>query len=405
MLTHLGDISVADFLAHYWQKKPLIIRGLFPGYECPLDENDLAGLATEEEVESRLVYEELNGLPWQLEHGPFSIEKLENMPLQGWTLLVQGLDTWVPEVADLLDRFRFLPNWRVDDVMASFAPPGGSVGPHFDHYDVFLIQATGARRWRIGPPCDHQSPRVDGTPLRILQNFEQTEEWVLEPGDALYLPPRYAHYGIAETSCITLSVGFRSPTYAELMSALADDWFENPALSTHLHDATEAPLNNPGLISDDVFADIKSRLQALLDDEAGLRRSFGRFISAPKFDAAVPPLEADMRLSPEDAGESLQDQEIQWRWNEGSRYTYSLYEEAGARRVMFAVDGEAYDADERFAPLVEILCRSNNIDRERLLPWSADKDALKLLSSLLNRGSLVLEGFDDDEEHWDDDDA
>lgn len=159
----LGGLTPSEFLRDYWQKKPLVIRQAFPDFHCPVSADELAGLACEEGVESRIVIENDDGKPWQLHNGPFSPDRFSSLPEQDWTLLVQGLDHWVPDIADLLEHFRFIPNWRLDDIMASFAPKGGSVGPHYDQYDVFLLQAQGHRRWTFGGHCDHTSPRVEGT--------------------------------------------------------------------------------------------------------------------------------------------------------------------------------------------------------------------------------------------------
>src|SRR5690606_33230205 len=178
-LTHLGELPIEDFLRAYWQKKPLLIRNAFPNFESPIDGDELAGLALEEEVESRLILEHCK-VPWELQHGPFDENIFSTLPESHWTLLVQAVDQWVPEVHELLNHFRFIPNWRLDDIMVSYAPDQGSVGPHFDYYDVFLLQGAGQRRWRTGQQCDVNSAHVEGTPLNVLKNFEQQNEWLLE---------------------------------------------------------------------------------------------------------------------------------------------------------------------------------------------------------------------------------
>ena len=193
-----GELSVEVFLNQYWQKKPLLIRQAFPGFVCPIDANELAGLACEEHVESRIVLENDQGRPWQCRMGPFDESDFASLPPTHWTLLIQGLNNWVPDISDLLNYFRFIPNWHLDDIMASYAPDQGSVGPHFDFYDVFLLQAEGKRRWKIGNTCTADTARLEGTDLRILKEFETQTEWLLEPGDMLYLPPQIAHYGVAE---------------------------------------------------------------------------------------------------------------------------------------------------------------------------------------------------------------
>ena len=182
----LGGISAEVFLRDYWQKKPLLIRQAIANFESPLEGNDLAGLSLEEMVESRIVLEH-GETPWQLKHGPFDDDTYSSLPERDWTLLVQAVDQFSPEVAAVLEHFQVLPNWRIDDVMIGFAVPGGSVGPHYDNYDVFLLQAEGQRTWKVGQMCNSESPLLAHPDLRILDGFEQTDEWVLEPGDMLYL--------------------------------------------------------------------------------------------------------------------------------------------------------------------------------------------------------------------------
>ena len=182
------------------------------------------------------------GNNWSLRHGPFTEQDFLNLPEQDWTLLVQAVDLWVPQVQQLQDRFEFLPRWRMDDVMVSFACPGGSVGPHFDQYDVFLLQVEGTRRWQIGGHCDGNTPLKADCPMRVLECFSSRQEWLLEPGDMLYLPPGIAHWGVAESECLTYSIGFRSPSIADLLGDLAvelmaqgyDAHYRDPAMTQAL---------------------------------------------------------------------------------------------------------------------------------------------------------------------------
>ncbi|RLA37737.1 MAG: hypothetical protein DRQ64_09360, partial [Gammaproteobacteria bacterium] len=174
-----------NFLAEYWQRKPLLIRQALPGFTSPIEADELAGLALEEEFESRLIIESKASPYWSLQCGPFADDRFQSLPSSHWTLLVQAVDQWVPEVHDLLRHFDFLPQWRVDDIMLSYAADQGSVGPHFDQYDVFLLQGEGQRRWRLGQHCDSNTPLLKGPELSIVDNFEQSEEWLLEPGDML----------------------------------------------------------------------------------------------------------------------------------------------------------------------------------------------------------------------------
>ena len=224
-LSLLAGLTPAQFMRRHWQKKPLLVRQAIPGFQPFLSRADVARLAARKEVESRLIVQQGNG--WTLKKGPFAARNLPPLNQEGWTLLVQGVDLHEPAGHALLQQFRFIPDARMDDLMISFATPGGGVGPHFDSYDVFLFQASGRRRWKIGKQKDFSLQ--PGVPLKILQNFQADEEFVLEAGDMLYLPPRYAHDGIAESSarpdgkpadCMTYSIGFRCPVQSELTSDL-----------------------------------------------------------------------------------------------------------------------------------------------------------------------------------------
>lgn len=280
------SISVDDFLSEYWQKKPLLIPNAFPGFESPLSPDELAGLALEEDIESRIVIEQGESGPWELQTGPFDETIFSHLPESHWSLLVQAVDLWVPEVKVLLQRFDFLPPWRLDDIMVSYAPIGGSVGPHFDYYDVFLLQGLGQRHWKIGQNCDHKSPRLSGTPLRILSDFDCTQEWTLNPGDMLYLPPQLAHWGVAENDCLTYSIGFRSPSLSDMLGDLATElmtqdhpaYFRDPQLTTAMASESIHPL---------FIQQLKSLLGELLDDEKLLAEWFARYMTAPKYPELV----------------------------------------------------------------------------------------------------------------------
>ena len=224
-LALLAGLTPAQFMRRHWQKKPLVVRQALPGFKPFLSRADLFGLAASEEVESRLIAQQPNG--WALKHGPFALRGLPPLKQPGWTLLVQSVDLHNADAHQLLQRFRFVPDARLDDLMISFATPGGGVGPHFDSYDVFLFQASGRRRWRIGK--QKELALQPGVPLKILSNFQAEEEFVLEAGDMLYLPPRYAHDGVAEAvagvdgkagDCMTYSIGFRAPAKQELAAEM-----------------------------------------------------------------------------------------------------------------------------------------------------------------------------------------
>lgn len=291
----LGGLTPARFMDKHWQKKPLLVRNAIPGFQPLLAPRELFALAQREEVESRLVVQQ--GGSWQLRRGPFARRAIPPLKQPGWTLLVQGVDLHVPAAHALLHGFSFLPAARLDDLMISYATDQGGVGPHFDSYDVFLLQAQGRRRWRIGRQSDFELQ--EGVPLKILRHFEPEHEFVLEPGDMLYLPPRYAHDGIAEGECQTYSIGFRAPAQAELarelLQRIADEAAD--ALGEKLYrdpgqPATEAPGAIPTGLKD--FA--QQALAAALKNPGALERALGEYLSEPKASVWFEPGRAPRRL-------------------------------------------------------------------------------------------------------------
>lgn len=269
------------FLAEYWQRKPLLIRGGLPGYRAPLSPEDLAGLAMEADSLARLIQYRRRADRWSVRHGPFVEADFASLPDRDWTLLVQDVDRWDPAVAALLEHFRFLPRWRLDDVMVSYAVAGGSVGAHVDQYDVFLVQGLGRRHWMWDASAAPDLGFRPDVPLKLLKHFAPTDEAVLESGDILYLPPGVPHHGVALDPCLTLSVGLRAPSVGELWQARVSDWAETLDESLRYVDPGLVPAKAAGELDDAAI----SRLGALLrahappDDAASLRRWFGRMLS------------------------------------------------------------------------------------------------------------------------------
>ena len=281
---YFGEAGADEFLQEYWQQKPLLIRQALPGYISAISPDELAGLALEEEVESRLVVG--GGNNWSLRHGPFTEQDFLDLPQQDWTLLVQAVDLWVPQVQQLLELFAFLPPWRLDDVMVSFACPGGSVGPHFDQYDVFLLQVEGTRRWQIGGQCDGSTPLKSDCQIRVLESFSSREEWLLEPGDMLYLPPGIAHWGVAESECLTYSIGFRSPNIADLLADLAVELMAQGYDAHYRDPAMSQALAGPD-IAQAFVAQAKQQLWQAIDNDDLIGDWFARFMTAPKYPELV----------------------------------------------------------------------------------------------------------------------
>lgn len=276
-LSFLGGLTATEFLRDYWQKKPLLIRKAFPTFKGLLDPQELQDLACLEEAQSRLVQQTRGN--FKLSHGPFEREKL--WKLRGtWTVLVQGVNHFLPEGAELLKHFNFIPHARLDDLMVSYAPKGGGVGPHFDAYDVFLLQGLGRRRWQISTQEDRTL--IEGAPLRILKDFRVEQEWVLEAGDMLYLPPHCAHNGIAEDDCMTYSVGFRTPSFQELGEQFlvylqdrieVDGLYADPGLKQQQH---------PSEISDDMLGQVADAINRIRWDTEDVANFLGCYLSEPK---------------------------------------------------------------------------------------------------------------------------
>ncbi|PKO61733.1 MAG: cupin [Betaproteobacteria bacterium HGW-Betaproteobacteria-18] len=280
----LGGISPQLFMKRYWQKKPLLVRQAIPNFKPLLDRAQLFELAANEDAQTRMVIQEPGSKPgWRFKHGPFQRRALPPLKQPGWTILVQGVDLHHDRVHALMNQFRFVPDARLDDLMISFATDGGGVGPHFDSYDVFLLQAQGQRRWRIGRQKDLSlQPDV---PLKILAHFEPEVEYALEPGDLLYLPPRYAHDGIAVGECMTYSVGFRIPNRAELarelLQRLAEEAEEEVGVGLY-RDPNQVAVDQPAEIPARMLEFAQDALQAALQDSRALARGLGEYMTEPK---------------------------------------------------------------------------------------------------------------------------
>ena len=274
----LAGLTVPEFLRGHWQKKPLLARGALPGLGDFLGRDELFELAGRDDLESRLVMHD--GRTWRVRHGPFSRRALAALRGGRWTLLVQGVDCAVPAAARLLRAFSFIPYARLDDVMVSYAPPGGGVGPHFDSYDVFLAQGAGRRRWRIGPCA--RGELVPNAPLRLLRRFRARQEWVLDPGDILYLPPHYGHDGVAITDCITISIGFRAPDAGELAARFLEFLQDRLALSGQYADPELALQRHPAALPPKMIRTVRSMLAGIRWDTGDVAHFLGVYLTEPK---------------------------------------------------------------------------------------------------------------------------
>lgn len=384
--TLLGGLTPAQFLSQHWQKSPLLIRGALPDCGSPLEPDDLAGLACEEGIEARLVEENGPDKAWQVSHGPFDDETFSRLPTSGWSLLVQAVDHYVPEVAELLEAFDFVPSWRLDDVMVSYAPPGGSVGAHVDQYDVFLLQVSGKRRWQLGGSPGDEASLIAGIDLRILENFsvEAGQEWVLKPGDMLYLPPGVAHHGISESEdCMTFSIGFRAPSADEVVTSYADYIGEQLGDSQRYGDADLQPPLDVGELDDQAIARVRDLLLNAIDRPEQMAQWFGRAMTQPKYlDQVVP---AESATTPAALRASLERGDQLMR-SPGSRFAWRRQDDT---RATLFVDGDAVSCDPELA---RYLAAKTRIDADVLEYF----DSERVLAALLDSGSLS--GVDDEDE-------
>lgn len=302
-------MAPADFLRDYWQKRPLLVRNALPDFVSPIEPEDLAGLACEEAALARIISHDRPRDAWHVRTGPFEEDEFPGMPHQDWTLLVQDVDKWDADIAALLEHFRFLPRWRIDDIMVSFAAPGGSVGAHVDQYDVFLLQAQGHRRWQIdasdSPPVDFRND----VELKLLREFTPTHDWVLAPGDMLYLPPGVPHHGVAEDACLTFSVGMRAPSAAELLGDFVDTLAAEADDRMRYRDPDLAPPADPAEIDVEAINRAVEALNMLrMNDPDRLGDWFGRFITLYRSAGEVMP-----------SGPERSRIEIEWDLDQGAR--------------------------------------------------------------------------------------
>lgn len=371
-------ITAEIFLRDYWQKKPLLIRNAFPGFTSFLAPDELAGLSLEEDAESRIVMEQGPESPWQLMRGPFTEETFRSLPEEKWTLLVQAVDQWVPEAEELLEHFRFIPDWRIDDLMISYAVKGGSVGPHYDQYDVFLLQGHGKREWRTGQLCSEESAFLKEPQLKILSEFEEENRWTLEPGDMLYLPPGVAHYGIAQTECMTYSIGFRAPSQSELLHHLADTLSDRNGEDLRYSDPSLTLQDNPGEITEEAVARLQRILSEAINNKNLMAEILGTLTTEPKYPDLQEPAsdETDQELL------ELLTEENSVSRNPASRFAWHKDKDA----IRFFANGDSHTCSEQFATY---LCASKEYDTQELTSLSDNGIDQSLLLDLLRNNHIA----------------
>lgn len=355
-------VTPEQFLTEYWQKKPLLIKQGLPQLKDMFEPEDILGLSLDEAATSRLITQNKTetGEQWQLQQSPLTEEMFADLPEQ-WTVLVQNLEQWSPELGQLWNAFNFIPQWQRDDIMVSYAPKGGSVGKHYDEYDVFLAQGFGYRRWQLGKYCNERTEFIENQPIRIFDDMgEIIFDEVLEPGDVLYVPPKLSHYGVAQDDCLTFSFGFRRPNLMQVLDSLVDAATSEPSLFTPL--LLDQPLQAPGKLNQHSISQIKQQLLELLQSHQGeelVAEAVSEVVSKRQYELLVPE-------------DSLDAEELQQALSEGAiiRTDYSsrlIYTELDDQLMVYANGQPLADISDCEAELLKRLADADSLTYEDFL--------------------------------------
>ncbi len=375
----LGGITAEQFLAEYWQKKPLLVRNAIPEIANILEPNDVLELALDENVTARLIKQkDRDPNQWSVKSSPLLKADFQKMP-KLWTLLVQAIDHYSFDLAAMWKKFSFIPQWRRDDIMVSYAPQGGSVGKHFDFYDVFLVQGYGHRRWQLGQMCDAETDFVAGQPLKLLPEMDVNFDEVLAPGDLLYVPPGLSHYGVAEDDCLTYSFGFRMPNVSDMMDRVGDKFSDNEALRNPLTDIIRDQVSKAGEVTGNELEYLKAKIMEQLHNSNVLEDAIMSLMSEPKYPENIP--EAD-EIGTGDLMEAI-DQGYRIMLEPASRLLYT--EEDG--EIMFWANGEGICISEQFTQSLKQIADGQDILFDENF---ADEDILEDMAALLNDSVIML---------------
>ncbi len=380
------DFDVADFLANYWQKKPLVIRDFFSNFSDPLSAEELAGLALEDGIESRLVKVNTDQ-DYSLRHGPFTEADFLELPESHWTLLVQAVDQVMPEVATIRLAFDFLPSWRVDDVMISAAVPGGGVGPHLDQYDVFLLQGAGSRLWKLSGPGKKDALEITEGGLKLLKEFETDQELTLNCGDVLYIPPGYGHWGTALEPGLCYSIGFRAPSYAEMIEAMSDLAIDQQDDFQRYQDIPIDTPVTPGEISGAGLQRAWESLQPALQRFDLFQQGFGQLVTQPRYPELTQPPTEPVSLESLAAARDAAEQLLR---NPTSRFAWTHSAATDGDGIQLFADGEAHDQPRANLQAIISLCDLTIENIWDISSYQQQKEWLDLLLELINRGCLYL---------------
>ena len=371
----INELSEQAFLNQYWQKKPLLIKRGFNDFKDPLDANELAGLAMEDSIESRIITN--HNQQWQSHQGPF--EDFEILTDEHATLLVQAVDHWHPEAAQLLEPFRFIPNWRIDDLMISYSTPGGGVGPHLDQYDVFIIQGEGKRHWRVGLPDASLKQFAQNKSLLQVEAFTAVIDCVLEPGDILYIPPGCPHEGYAIENALNYSVGFRAPNQQDLLSSFADHIIDTESGQKRYTDHTLTLRDSKGELTQSEVDKVKTLMQALIENDNLFKNWLGNTLSQPKHDMDLAPEE-----NPFSTAEIMQQLEnnVTFERLGGMRAIYQCIDD----KLLLSVNGENYPLSLSDLEAVKQLTDFIEFDGSMLNSTTPSLDFIETFTTLVNEG-------------------
>ena len=375
----LGGITAEQFLAEYWQKKPLLVRNAMPEIAGLLEPDDVMELALDENVTARLIKQkDRDPNQWSVKSSPLLKADFQKMP-KLWTLLVQAVDHYSFDLSELWKKFPFIPQWRRDDIMVSYAPQGGSVGKHFDFYDVFLVQGYGQRRWQLGQMCNAETEFVPGQPLKLLPEMDVNFDEVLAPGDLLYVPPGLSHYGVAEDDCLTFSFGFRMPNVSDMMDRVGDKFAENEVLRNPLTDIIRDQISAAGEVAANELEYLKSKIMEQLHNSNVLEDAIMSLMSEPKYPENIPEAE---EIGTGDLEEAL-DQGYSIMLEPASRLLYTEEDD----EILFWGNGEGLCVSEAFAEKLKLIANGESV---MLNLDFADEDMLEDLADLLNESILML---------------
>jgi 50S ribosomal protein L16 3-hydroxylase len=380
----LGDMPLETFLAQYWQKKPVVIRNAIKDFAPIIEADELAGLACEEEVESRLIIQGNDQDQWSMQHGPLQEEDFANLPQSHWTLLVQAVDHWHPQASEFLKQFDFIPQWRIDDLMISYASQGGGVGPHYDNYDVFLVQATGTREWQYGGIFDEHSPRSNNTELMLLADWQAQTTVTLNPGDMLYIPPKVGHNGTAlSDDCTTYSVGFRAPSHAEALINFSDFVANDLSSELRYSDANLSMQKHSAQMTQASIDEIKTILKQYIDQPGLIEQWFGCYMTEHKYQEQQQQLYLDNSV--DEIIEAMQEASVICKIP-GTRLAFQQ-DTKSQHSLLFFINGMCCQITSDQQDFVITMTEKDNIDISDVL---ASPERIKLIANLIKIGAYEI---------------